>query len=240
MEVIKVNGSVNRYTINLIYQIAPGNDPNALDKLFSSVGYGKIKISYGDWSSPTMIYKEEEALITNLSSSVDFASSKITYVLKCTSTAVGLYSLAVDWPARKKTKPSSVIKQILSNTKYGLYEVFPGMKNQTKNYINSLIASNDLAVDIYAKTKLDPLSYINYLVTCMVADTNNPGAVLLDSSYYLTLHDDAYNEKGGAYFTVKQVMSTSKTLSNEDVYEVDIGYPSDSLVMNFNVQTDNS
>jgi len=43
-----------------------GDDPNFIDKILSTVGYGKIKISYGDYASPSFIYKEEEAIITKV------------------------------------------------------------------------------------------------------------------------------------------------------------------------------
>ena len=79
VNIVKVNGTVNQYVLTLQYQIAPGQDPNLLDRIFSSVGYGKVYISYGDWASPTFIYKEEEAIITKLTSNVDFANSKIIY-----------------------------------------------------------------------------------------------------------------------------------------------------------------
>lgn len=48
-EVTKINGQLNQYTIQLVYQIQQGDDPNLVDKVFSSVGYGAtVKISYGD------------------------------------------------------------------------------------------------------------------------------------------------------------------------------------------------
>lgn len=73
----------------------------------------------------------------------------------------------------------------------------------------------------------------------MIGDTNGDD-VLLDSSYYLTLVDDAYSEQGGPHFTIKQIYSNTKTIHNQDVYEVDIGYPSDAMVMNFSIRDDNS
>ena len=48
MEVTKINGRLNQYTIQIVYQIQHGDDPNLLDKIFSSVGYSTIKITYGD------------------------------------------------------------------------------------------------------------------------------------------------------------------------------------------------
>ena len=80
LEVEKVNGTVNTYTIGLVYAIKAGDDPNKIDKILSSASNNRtLKISYGDYSSPHFIYKEEEAIITKLTSNVDFANSKIIY-----------------------------------------------------------------------------------------------------------------------------------------------------------------
>ena len=71
IEVKKINGVVNTYTINMIYVIRPGDDPNFLEKVFSSISDDrKIKISYGDCSLPTFFYKEEEAIVTNIKSDI--------------------------------------------------------------------------------------------------------------------------------------------------------------------------
>lgn len=237
LNVVKINGSVNQYTINFVYQIRKGDDPNLLDKVFSSVGYKTIKISYGDWQSPTFIFREEEALITKLTSNVDFYNSRISYTLQCTSTALGLLGSSHYFPPRH-AKPSDVIKEVFKNSKYGLSDIFYGMNAQD---LNSLIAGDDKAVDIFEKASMDSLSYLNYLVTCMISQTNSDTDVLLDSSYHLTIHDDKYGDDvGGPYFKVTKVNSTSKTLSNYDTYEVDIGYPSDNLVTEFSISNDNS
>ena len=240
LQVTKVNGSVNQYTINMVYQIAAGNDPNMIDKILSTVGYGTVKISYGDWQSPTFIYKEEEALITNVKTNVDFKSAKINYTISCTSNALNLCSTTFSFPAFTG-KPSDKIKQMLNSASdyYGLKAAFPGMANSTSVEINNLIASNDKAVKVPA-CEMDALSYINKLVTYMVAETNADSAILLDSSYYLTIVDDTYGDMKGCYFTIKQMMANSKTLASYDTYTVDIGYPSDNMVMNFQVNSDNS
>ena len=114
------------------------------------------------------------------------------------------------------------------------------MNSLTQVLNNNWIASNDKAVPVDAKENIDPLSYINYLVTCMIAETNKDDTVLLDSSYYLTIVDDAYGEQGGPYFTIKQISSSTKTIHNQDVYEVDVGYPSDAMVISFNIVDNNS
>lgn len=240
MEVTKINGQLNQYTIRLVYQIQYGSDPNLVDKIFGSVGYGgTVKITYGDWSAPSLIYKEEEAIITKLTSNVDFSNAKITYTLMCTSTALKLMASSYNFEAMD-AKPSDIIKKVLFDTKYGLYQIFTGMKSLSQVNSKGWIVSNDKVVHIEARENIDALSYINYLVTCMICQSNSNEEVLLNSSYYMTLIDDTYNEQGGPYFTVKQIYSNSRTIHNQNVYEVDIGFPSDSMVMSFNIRDDQS
>ena len=243
LNVVKVNGTVNQYTITLVHQIEPGTDPNFIDKVLSRVGYNTIKISYGDYASPEFVYKEEEALITKVSSNVDFGNSRITYTIYCTSSSLSLASNTYNWKARK-AKPSDRIIEILKNKKYGLEEIFYGMKNISKKVLRStLIASDDKEVQIPAKQSMDPLSYINFLVTCMTCVTNQGTKYAIkDSSYYMTIHDDVYGNQNlnGPYFKITKVKSNSRTIQSADTYEVDINYPSENLVTAFNIQNDNS
>lgn len=241
LSIVKVNGNVNQYTLTLVYQIAAGDDPNFVDKVLSSVGYGKIKLSYGDWMCPSFIYKEEEALITNVTNEVDFASSKIVYRVSAVSSCLPLAASTFNFPAYKSKKPSDLIRNMLygkNNTKYGLLEAFPGLRGKSKE-LSKYIPTDDRAVKLEAKEQIDPISYINYLVSCMVSDTNSKDAVILDSSYYLTIHDDVYSEFGGTYFKITKV-SSKATMFNANTYEVDIGYPSENLVTKFSVNSQNS
>ena len=239
MQVQKVNGTVNQYTIRLVYQIEAGNDPNFVDKIFSKVGYGLVYISYGDWMCPTFIYSEEEALITNVKSEVDFSSSRITYTVSCTSNSIALASTLFNFPMRK-AKPSDVILEMLKDNQYGLKTLFTGMTNMTRVMSKGLIATNDKVVEIPSKEGMDPLSYLNYLVTCMSSTTNGKDDILKNSTYYLTVHDDIRSELGGPYFTITEVKSQTKTLSTFDTYEVDVGFPSENLVTRFNIVDNNS
>ena len=245
LNVIKINGQVNMYTINLLYQIRVGDDPNFIDKILSTVGYGKIKISYGDYASPSFIYKEEEAIITKVTQKVNFNTSSINYTILCTSSALQLLGSAYPFPAWKHTKPSKVIKLVLQNSKYQLNQVFPGMKPE--NY-GRFIADDDAAVDIPAKEYMDPLSYINYLVTYMIPETDNPASTQRSATYYLTIHDDSYadySNVGGSYFKITKISSSYKTVPTFNTYTVDVGYPGgdnpgENLVMDFQVTDDNS
>lgn len=241
IDIVKVNGTVNQYTISMTYQIQAGEDPNFLEKVFSSVGYGNIYISYGDWMNPSFIYKEEEALITKVTSSVDFSGSKIQYTVYCTSNSLALLGGTFNFPARK-AKPSDVIKEILYNNTYGVGNIFYGMTNKTQVLNKNLIASDDRTVQIEAKESIDPLSYINYLVTCMTSNEDSTESPIKTSTYYLTIHDDTYGEENmsGPYFKITKVKADGKALASADTYELDIGYPSDNLVTSFSLRTDNS
>lgn len=243
LNVVKVNGTVNQYTLTLVHQIEAGTDPNFIDKVLSRVGYGNIYITYGDFASPTFVYKEEQALITKVTSNVDFANSRITYTIYCTSSSLSLASNTYNWLARE-AKPSDRIIEILTKEKYGLLDVFYGMKNISKQVLKStLIANDDKVVKIPAKKNMDPLSYINFLVTCMTCETNTKDVqAIKDSSYYMTIHDDVYGDQSlnGPYFKITKVKSNSKTIQTADTYEVDINYPSENMVTSFTINNDNS
>lgn len=244
INIVKVNGTVNQYTINMVYQIEPGQDPNLLDKIFSSVGYGKIKISYGDYSSPSFIFREEEAIITKLTSNIDFSSSRITYTLFCTSNALQLASRSYNFPG-VVCKPSDKIIEILFSEKYGLRQVFTGMKNKT--IARRLIAGDDRETHLEPKEGMSPITYLNYLVSEM-SPSGDQTTSLGKSTYHLTIVDDITNEYNGPYFRVVKVTAdaSAESLSGSDVYEVDVGYsgyvgdtPS-NYVMNFQIENDDS
>lgn len=259
LNVIKVNGQVNQYTIKMVYQITTGDDPNFIDKVLSSVGYSTIKITYGDWKYPTLIYKKEEALITKVTSNVDFASSKISYTISCTSNALALIGSAYDFEYHAHEKPSKVILDILREDKYGLLNIFTGMNKRSdlrdapeaaEFSIYNLIATDDKAVEIKAQHKIDPLAYLNYLVSCMIPN-DSQDASTSTGVYKLTIHDDTFTDKvyagptsirnSGPYFTVTKIPVKMNALAISDCYEVDIGYPNtNDMVISFNIRDDNS
>lgn len=241
LSITKINGQLNQYTLIMNYQISTGDDPNLLDRIFSSVGFGKVYITYGDYNCPTFIYKEEEAILTKVSSSVNFSNSSIQYTINCTSSALLLASNVFDFEKRA-AKPSDVIFAMLKDSQYGLTDVFTGMANETQIRNNNLICTDDQEVEIEAKPSTDPITYIQYLVTCMSASTNGRENVLKDSTYRMTIHDDNFGDLNlkGCYFKITKINSSAKALATEGVYEVDVGYPNDNQVMSFSVNTDNS
>ena len=241
IQITKVNGTVNKYVLTMTYQIEAGQDPNLLDKIFGSVGYGTVYISYGDWNAPSFIYKEEEAIITKLTSQIDFSNSRIVYTMYCTSNALALIGGYYNFEGQT-AKPSDIIYDMVYSQEgmYHLQEMFPGLKSKTN--FSRFIARDDANVELMPKSGIDALSYINYLVSCMSPTTSDPASPIRDGNYYLTICDDISGEFGGTYFKVTKVDTNSGAISinNSDVYEVDIGYPGDTLVTSFKVNEDNS
>ena len=208
INIVKINGQVNTYSIRMTYQIAKGDDPNMLDAIFSvnkdKYGWQKIKISYGDLSCPSFIYKEEEAIISKITSKVDFSNSRIEYELSCTSTALPLTSNSYNFPATE-AKPSEVLTNLVCNKAYGMQDIFTGMESRAKIVASGVIASDDKKVRIEAKYGVSLLSYMNFLVDCMSSTTDSDDSIIKNSKYYLTLEDDIKGSMGGAYFKVTKV-----------------------------------
>ena len=239
VNIVKVNGAVNTYNLRMEYGITEVDDPNMLEKVFSSVSKSReIQLSYGDWNAPAFIYKEETAIITKVASNVDFNNSKIIYTVTCVSSALSLKAGNFSFGART-AKPSDVLIELLKNEAYGLSTIFTGMRNITKVGLNSLIARDDKKVKIEAKDSINILDYIAYLVNCMV-DQNDSGGTLKKANYFWAVYDDINNEFGGTYFKVVKVTAGTQYNISYSTYEVDIGYPSGSYVSSFTVNSDNT
>lgn len=240
MSVTKVNGTVNTYNLNFQYQVRTGDDPNLLDKIFSrATTTREVTFQYGDWNAPAYIYKEEKAIITNVTSTLDMNNSMISYTVNATSDAIGLTSTKYNFAARE-TKPSDALLNLLSNNKYGLKKVFSGMRNIGNVISAGLIASNDKKVKLLAQTGVTVLEYLNYLVDSMINNSNAEGSSIQKSKYYLTIHDDFVNDMGGTYFKVEEVSKDTKTIKSTDTYEIDVNYPGDNFVTQFSLTNDQS
>lgn len=238
LNITKINGAINTYVLTMTYAITEQDDPNRLEKVFSSVSNTRdVIFKYGDWNAPAFIFKEEEAIITKLTTKVDVKSSKITYVINCTSKALSLTAGSFSFPARY-AKPSDVIKELLNNSRYGLKDIFKGMSKAGVS-TDTFIASDDKCVQIEAKPSIGILDYISYLVSCMTW-TSDKADKLKKSCYFWTTYDDISNKYGGTYFKVVRVDSNTPSTVSYNTYEVDIGYPSPDCVMNFNVNNDDS
>lgn len=240
LKIVKVNGTVNTYTLTFSYHVAFGEDPNKLDKIFSRAATDrKITLSYGDWNAPNYIYKEETGIITKVTSSLNMSASTIDYTVACTSDAIGLTTTKFNFPAAE-IKGSEQIMKILSNGRYGFKKVFTGMKNPTKVLTNNLIATNDKKIKLMAQRNMSALDYLNYVVSCMQPSDVESDNSLYDSTYFLTIHDDVTNNMGGTYFKVNYIKNTEVQKSSADTYVLDVNYPSDNFITQFSLTNDQS
>ena len=240
MNITKINGQINQYTLSLIYPVRPGDDPNFFEKVISSVSNTrKIVFSYGDASMPSYIYKDEEAIITGVSQQFNLENSTISYTIKAVSSSVVGKSGSFTFINTGKIKPSDEIKRIFKNSKYGLKALFKGM---SESNLDALIEGGDKRVEVDTKTNISPLDYINYLVGCMIPEGSSLNSTSSDM-YVLTIHDDtvydrAYSDTaslGGPYFKVTR---TSSSIKQADAYEVDIGINTSTIVTQFNITND--
>ena len=240
LEVVKLNGALNTYTLKIEYQITQFSDPNLIDRLLSTVSSTrKIVFTYGDAMLPQYMYREEEAIITEISQDVSTNDAKIEYTLKAVSTAIGLSASIHNFPARPGTKPSRVIYELLSDKSWGLQEIFYGMNNIQWVRECNVIAENDRSVDIPAKTGITVLDYLKYLVDIMVPDTSLLATqeAIKGGIYVLTIHDAVSENFSGPYFSVTLVDPSVVNTSNNslDYYEVDIGYPDKDYISSFTI-----
>ncbi|MBO7078479.1 MAG: hypothetical protein J6W64_01555 [Bacilli bacterium] len=189
---------------------------------------------------PTYSYKDEEAIITGVSTSFGFGSGgQMNSVINYTVTAVSNSALGLSGSytfMKKYAKPSAEIKNLFRNSEYRLKDLFRGMNESN---INALIDGGDQEVEIDGKQNISILDYIIYLVSCMVP-VGTPINSTSKDIYILTIHDDtiydaSYKSEesaGGPYFKVSR---TSYAIDQSDAYEVDIGYNTRTLIQSFNV-----
>ena len=238
LNIVKVNGAVNTYTLGLKYQIRPGDDPNFLEKVFSKQATTRRMIlSYGDYSMPSFIYKQEACTITDVKSSIDFNSSAISYTITAISDALSLKAGTHNFPKRV-AKPSDVIKEILYDKGYGVQDIFYGMRDPDLVTSKGMIASDDKEISIDAKNGVTIFDYLNYLVSCMSPSSSLGSSVIQSGRYTFVIYDDYQGEVGGPYFKVQRITTNSNLYNKLDTYVIDIGYPGVDPVMDFSVDDD--
>jgi len=238
LEITKINGQVNKYTLKLEYTVTDRSDPNFFEKVFSSVSDSrKIVFSYGDYSAPTYMYKDEEAIILNIKSDFDIASSKIIYTVNAVSTGilsnVGTYSFD-----GMEDKPSNIIRDLLwgeSSAAYGLLEIFPGMRDRKRVEDLGLLPNNDVVKHIEAKTNITIFNYLSYLIDMMAS--SNTDEFSKDNLYVLVVCDDTSGILDGTYFKINQC---DRRVEHSEAYELDIGFPSQNAVIDFHIDNDES
>ena len=236
LEVLKINGQVNKYTLNINYPITQFDDPNFFEKVFSSVSRTrKIIFTYGDAETPAYVYRDEEAIITKVSQTFNLQGSTISYTVNAVSSA----ALSVDGHLTKpapsqKVKPSDEIKKLFKNNK-SLQDTFTGMKIAD---LDSLIAGDDMPVNIESKQGISAIDYINYLAGCMRPAGSGTG--LSKEIYIMTMYDesitssDRHKSKNGPYFKVTKV---STAMDHGDAYEIDVGINTSTIVRSFSIES---
>lgn len=240
LNISKLNGTFNTYTLGMVYQIRAGEDPNFLEKVFSQQSNTRrMIISYGDYSTPSFAYREEGCTITDIKSRIDFTNSCIEYTITAISDALSLNAGTYSFPKRT-AKPSAVIKELLYNDSYncGILEVFYGMRDKSKVEIKELILGDDKEVTIPAQTGITVLNYLNYLVNCMAPQSLGNNQLIKKSKYILTIHDDLTGDLGGPYFKISKITASAKAINSLDTYEINIGYPEGDPVISFNIDDD--
>lgn len=234
ISIVKINGAVNQYSIQMEYGITQFSDPNYIDKVLSTVsGTRKILISYGDCNEPSFVYKDEEAIITSVTSDIDFSSARIVYHIEAVSTSNLTRSIVRNWP-RVVAKPSSILRKIVLDNSFGIKEIFVGMQQENILETQHLIASDDQTVEIEAQQNMNVFDYMNYLTSCMVS-ISDPKAI-----YVLTVYDTVAPPMNGTYFTVTKINSDISKNNNTKAFEVDVGYPTDTFVTSFQLNNDNA
>lgn len=244
LNITKINGKVNQYTLAIKYPVTQFDDPNFFEKVFSSVSNTrKIVFSYGDTSMPNFLYREEEAIITKISQTFDIVNSIISYTVSAISSSTLAKSGSYTFINNKPVKPSDEIKRLFKDTRFGLRDLFTGM---TEKNLDKFIAGDDAFVSVDSKTNISVLDYITYLVGCMVPASGNINTNISKDIYILTIHDDTVYDKlfqnhdmidgkeiTGPYF---KVTKTSYAQARTDAYTIDIGYNTSTIVTSFSLE----
>ena len=227
MTIKKVNGSINEYSISLIHQVRPGDNPNYIDNILSATGYNYITVKYGD-ASTGQIFNDYKALITNVAQTFDFTNCNIIYNISATSIAAE--SAATRYNFSEFTgKVSDRIRWLLYESATNLIDVFPGMSNRYEVEKQGLIPVNDAIVTIGSQVSVTAVNYLLTLVERMENSSTSVDAETTKSIYRLTVQDSTR----GSTFKINEI--TSNVSSVPFMYEVNVGYPDDNFVLNFNV-----
>lgn len=223
------NSATNSYTLELVYPVQKGADPNMMEKVFSKAAAQgrKMYIYYGDMQTFDYAYKKEECLILNILPTVDISSAIISYTIKAQSTSYQQSQNTYFFP-KTYNKPSTEIINILKNKTYKLQELFTGLQNVSS--IEALVASDDKVVTLKSST-VTPVDRLKYLVSCMECVNDTPG--IKSSVYRLGVYDDI-TKFNGPYLAIKKFSSDSSSY-NADI-EINVGFPKPRSIINFNVK----
>lgn len=245
----KINGTVNTYTIVLVYPITEKDDPNFFEKVFSSISQSReIYLTYGDASAPLFLYKEEKVLVQGIRPDIDVKSSKITYTISAIGAGFQVSSSTYSFEAKTNVKASDVLIDLLYRDYKELLDVFPGMRNKELVLSKGLIPRDDKPVNLERKINISLLDYITYLVKCMIPMSVN-NTTLTNGFYGLHIVDtstELYKDTlgnsyvfDGAYFKITKVEHLDYN-DSMDVYSIDIGYPNKDIILGFTVNNEDS
>lgn len=130
------------------------------------------------------MYKNEEALITKISSDFNAEGASISYTVSAVSAATLATSGCYDFPA-VHDKPSNVLYKILQNNeKFGLQDLFTGMRDINLCKARNVIATSDIEIDIQAKPSTSVLDYMQFLVDNMTRSKGKDSSVAKVPSTY--------------------------------------------------------
>lgn len=241
LTVEKINGTVNKYTLSMTYQITEKDDPNLLERVFSSVSKTRqITFTYGDWSQPSYVYADEEAIISDIKTTFNAHASQIAYTVSAVSSCALLTAVKANFPEYHR-KASDVLKEVIFNEQYKIRELFPGMTRANIERLN-LIPGDDKEVEIHKQVGISVIDYIKYLVNCMqfAGDDSKSGAK--EYIYVITLDSNKKNDANGEYFKVTKIKSNASYAYADNVtsYVVNVGYPDKNLVMDFSIDQNNN
>ena len=169
---------------------------------------------------------------------MDIGSSRITYTIKAVSSSMTLASAVDDFPRYENMQPSELILALLREKSLGLTDVFYGMQDVEKVQQLQLIPRTDKSVTIEARSNINVLDYLNYLVSCMISTNDETNTIQGTAQYVLTVHDDISGKLDGPYFKITELQTQVASDSSIDEYVIDIGYPNKELVSNFTVDDD--
>ena len=234
LTVNKVNGSLNEYNIQLVHQIRPGDNPNYIDEIISSVKYDVIKITYGN-ANTGQIFRDNKALITDVSQHFNFTNCNITYNINAVSIAATVASKKHDYPAYSGKVSTKIFEMLWEDKSGALLKLFPGMKDKTSVIKEGLIPTDDKEITISAVKNVSVLGYLNLLINKMESSSNASNSELNDSIYMISISDDS----NGSKFKINKVSNIKSSIKNVPfMYEVNIGYPDENFVLDFDVNTD--
>lgn len=228
LTVRKINGSINEYSISLIHQIRPGDNPNYIDNILSAQGFNYISLKYGN-ANTGQIFRDQKALITNVAQTFDFTSCNIVYNISATSIAAETAAQRYNF-SEYEGKLSDRIRWLLYESVTDILDIFPGMASRAEVEKLGLIPTNDKSVVIGAQTGVTAINYLLTLVERMENASMSIDDELTKSVYMLTVNDS----NRGSSFRITEV--TSNVSSIPFMYEVNVGYPDDNFVMDFSVK----